>query len=446
MYYEIAEKGGIKMDDILLTQEELEKQRELFEYEMTQVILNLKGKYENFDRNHSPIKESQEFADEVLSRHLEFEPWSNSEPHIKVQDIPHLDNELEYTPLTDIELAAEVKADKRKIEAAKNTLHYTQHEKVEIVSIPCNVSSKKGTVEYVPHTAEITVPIFENAMNSELFARHEVKYTPIVDAKAETREYVLPQIESVVEFSPMDAIAIEEQVYSVPNMATSVTDIPNVGIEIKSISDASIPTVSAMYMPHTEIEIKPISDVSIPTVSAIYKPHTEIEIKPISEVNIPAVSIQYTALTDTVTELPVHSIPALEMMSVHLPLKVPAMEKIKEEIPSGVVESKFTPVETIEIKHLNSAIPKMDKRIEFEKVTNEAENLLKIESPKIGKVPDFKPVTVSSVTSFTGKIPVTKFDVTYVPKEVVRSKVRPIDTIPKEVIEIKDFYAIWESM
>jgi hypothetical protein len=64
------------MDDILLTKEELEKQREAFDYEMTQVILNLKGTYAKFDRENSPIKDSQEFADEVLGRRLDFEPLS----------------------------------------------------------------------------------------------------------------------------------------------------------------------------------------------------------------------------------------------------------------------------------------------------------------------------------------------------------------------------------
>jgi len=36
------------MNDILLTKKELEKQRELFEYEMTQAFLSLNGKYATY--------------------------------------------------------------------------------------------------------------------------------------------------------------------------------------------------------------------------------------------------------------------------------------------------------------------------------------------------------------------------------------------------------------
>lgn len=56
------------MENIMLSSEEMEK-KELFEYEITQFILNLKGKYAKHDRSNSPIKDSQEFADAVIGRY-----------------------------------------------------------------------------------------------------------------------------------------------------------------------------------------------------------------------------------------------------------------------------------------------------------------------------------------------------------------------------------------
>jgi hypothetical protein len=414
------------MDDILLTKEELEKQRELFDYEMTQVILNLEGKYAKFDRNNSPIKDSKEFADEVLGRHLDFEPLSDVEADIKAQNIPSLGSKPDYTPLTDVKPVvgikaqdvpsvdkkstftplvnvkpvAKIKADEKEIAAAKNTLRYKKHKKPQVVFATCTVPAQKSTVEYTPFAAEITVPVFENEMNSGLFTRRGVKYTPITDAKAKTKDHVLPRIGGAVEFSPFTDIAIADQAQSIPNIG----------------------------------------------VSAAYTPNTEIEIKPVSNARVPAVSIQYTALNDVVKNLPIHDVPSLKTTPVYSPMQATTVKKTKKKIPSGTVSPKFVPLKPVEITHPDNVMPSANKRVEFMPLTNPVEDLPKIESPKIGKTPDFEPVKISSVTSFTGSVPATKLDVKFAPKKAVKTKMRPIDAIPVELIAPKDFYAMWESL
>ena len=414
------------MNEILLTQEELNERSELFEYEMTQVILNLKGKHAKYDRNNSPIKDSQKFAGEILCKHLDFEPLSDvdadiktqnipslnskadyiaipdvkSVVEIKTQNIPSLDSKTDYAPLTDVKPIVKVEADKKKVAASKNTLHYKKHKKPKIASISCAVPSKKGVVEYAPFAAEITVPALENETNSELFVRRGINYTPIADTKVKTKDHILPRIGSAVEFSPFTDIVIANQVHFVSN--------------IEAV--------------------------------AAYTPNTEIEIKPISDTNVSAVSIQYMALTDTIAKLPVHSIPSLKTTHVFSPLRASKVKKTKKKIPSGAVSPKFAPIKSIEAIHSDITMPNVNKKIEFVPVSNSVDGLPKIENLKIGKTPDFEPIKISSAAGFTGSVPATKLDVKFTPKKAATAKVRPIDTIPKEVIAPKDFYTMWESL
>ena len=465
------------MDEILLTSEELKERSELFEYEMTQVILNLGGVFTNYDRNNSPIKNNQEFADEVLGRHLDFEPLSDVEFDAEIHDLPSASANVGYVPVSEIKPKAAFGVDKANISSANKRVYYIKNAKAEATIKFCDVPPAKVEAEYAPYTSE--KPISEIEINRNLFAHHDNHYNPFTNIsrkpvlragdkisgklrvghkvqykslsdieKISFSEEIPPAYNSV-EFLPISDIGIKNKSYTVPKSGISIEKTPITEISVNPVEKADVKEVSFQYTAFTEEP--PAPAFKTPYINkgiSRYIPFKETAVNPVAAADFPAVSLQYTAQLMPNTEKISLKIPSLKTALEYSVAKHTALKNIETDIPKESKIPEFSPIKAVVVKKAGYVDSGINQSFTFTTTTNPIEPLKSFTAPEIINTLSFDPIEISATgpEPRVGKTPNTWLNVKYSPIPANKTYTHPIDSVPKELTAPKDFYAMWLSL
>ena len=464
------------MDDILLTPEEIEKQKELFQYEMTQVILNLKGKYAKYDQSTSPIKGSKELSDKVLGSQADFVPLPEATPDIEKQNLPSLDKKANYLPLPGSDSDILIAADEYMLASAKETIEFKQYKRREIKLLSCEIPAAKGAAAFTPYDAVANVQIaaddnvlasapemirysqYENQemvlFSCDVPAPETIHYTHYKNQEMAplSCDVPAPSEATYVPYDAVSAVRIAADEHILDSAKETVKYIRYEDKEVEPLSYATpILTGEVAYIPYnteTALALPIIDPEHYVNHSIAYLPFSEaVEIKPLSESSIPEAAIEFKAHALPVIEELAENIPSLNVNADYSPLKVFAVEKLAIDIPSPKKPLIYAPISPIKASEERHIIPDLRNDFTFALAKEPLKTLPEFESPNTVKVPKFKPGKHEQIAKISATIPKITLDYEYSALSVTDEKQPgPIDMVPEELLAPKDFYAIWESL
>jgi len=380
------------LENVLLTQEEIEKRNELFEYEMTQVILNLKGKYTSNDNVSSPIKDF-ELAEGDVDKRLDFIPLSKTEIEMQLQDIPAVCIGAGFTPLADVK----------------------------------------------------PVIRLENDVQNLLLAKHNANFTPLAVTEFKTAAQGVPKTNMNIEFNPVQAAAsISTQ--EIPESISINQYTPYTGMDVAGLSVVIPATdISCDYVPVSSDTLEVLAqDIPMANVKAVFAP---LSLKAVTESvgvvpaigKLPAFSPVVPPM-DTSMKL---KTPAIRNSLEFKPLDVQVeFQDIESPAVSSIAD--LSPIDMPLVNPLGVTIPSMTSIISYIPTKGTVEALLQIDIPHVGDTVEYVPV--SDLIVLKTAMPVPKHDVSILHSSefnIDTSAIGPIDSFQAEDIAPKDFYTMW---
>jgi hypothetical protein len=268
------------VDNILLTHEEIEKRNELFEYEMTQVILNLKGQYAKYDRNNSPVGENSAWADDVFGKRLDFAPLSDFEFEFKAQEIPPLDCKTSYIPVTDIKSIVKLPGNVPNLIIRKIPARYFRRKKIKPKVFSCAVPKTKVEAGYASYVPKKPVSEFESEIGGELFAYQNVSYAPVSGIMVGPALHTAFRTNCAIGYSPVDGLA---EIQRIPEAYIHDVAVQYVAFENPAPEQPTHSIVSLKSNPvYAPLQVLPVSeieaDVPIPVIPPQFKPFVPVEV------------------------------------------------------------------------------------------------------------------------------------------------------------------------
>jgi hypothetical protein len=387
----------ISMNDTPSTSEEIEKRKELFEYEMTQVLLNLKGKFAKFDRENSPLRDSG-LTESDLAVKYEFVPL----PEVAVPSanlaVPTVEQPIAYNALdlADLELA---------------TFAQTPQAAAANVNVAFNPIAEVKVENRGPATAVPSVG---------------VAYTPLA-AVTPNIAVPVPALPVVEAYVPLSASHVASTLAEVPNAGAKTVNFVPVKHTAQKLTITTVPQLAEApaFEPGVAPAVSEIEYAPAPAVALRYKPARKAKVKAIHRdaPTIPSVAAYAPVAASEVAAL-----------GVAVPLDSPS-------------DSLYTPVAASEVAALNVAVPTETPKVSFAPL-KAPKNAGKLAPPPVlAHVDDYVPLQQAALAIAPRVVPEANVAVTFEPGvakdlTVAAAKVH----FAKELAEPKDFYAMWLAM
>ena len=299
------------MEEICLTEEDIVRHKELFEYEMTQVVLALKDKYQNMKHSSSPVRTLGLEAKDI-GKHSAFLPLDERKIASKPHDIPVIHFDIEYVPLIDV----------------------------------CVTS------------------IFDEAVHHDMFVDRSVIYIAHHRASEIIRQE-LPNIERYVAYEPMilSGITIEQQ--EIPNLIEPSDYAPFTPHEMKLTILGDIPVISthvAFEPKQLSFEIKPVMD--LPNIDLPNMEVTPLIIHSVQQEEC-ILDIDVPNANHNMTYVPLEfrgdsynmECPIISRIPSYRPMVAPEATTIGEEIILANISS-YEPLEKVDVDKMDYSVPK----------------------------------------------------------------------------------------
>lgn len=458
------------MENILLTDEEIKKRNELFAYEMTQVVLNLKGKYEN-KQVQSPIKEF-ESSGKDFNKHLDYLPLNNNEIENQTLTIPDIHSSPVFFPLKEVKALIEYENDIQSVVHVKNQAGFTPLKNISIDTTSPVIPGMDINIEY-----NLTVDTVEN------IPAHEVPkpviyagYKPIGLMVESPTVKEIPDINAAGTYKPYKNKKVISPPVKIPSSYASFDFIPQTG-DSMTLPEINTPKsdMNIEYKPF-KIMLENIAAQEIPDVTAakIYKPYKD---KTNTDLLIPVptsdISLSYTPLSPDVMNLPKQQdIPASDICLNYTSFSTDVMSLAEQEIPAANISIEYNPAQITVEKIEPQKIPNITKineykRLSFSPLDHQNIGLWKQDIPEAVKNIEYKPALIISETRIAHEIPVTDINIEYKPAIItageliikaadiplvsdlsyksleVRPKIAPIECPQAMPV---DFYEMWINL
>ena len=378
------------MDNILLTPEEMEKQQELFEYEMTQVILNLKGKFKKYDASNSPIKQNEEFINALQDKELLFSPFIGDDIKVKYTMNVH-----------DIQTSLDIKA----IDST-------------FTGIDCTMPSIVNKADYAPYNMK-TKTYISNVTINNVSTWNEYNHFHVENIDV-SYESTLAHID-VKPYISMSDISVQKKDIHIKN---NVLDCAYTQYHIENI-----PKVK------TDLVIKKIKpEYSLFQISK----SVNVDVK----VNRKVASIEYEPIKQAKKQY-THNVPAVKYAPTEakkIVVNVKNIEARKVELQK-LKHDEYT--KDISIQEYD--VPQINANINVYMDSLQVPNFTSMVVPKQNGTIEFDFQNKYVQPTLLVEVPNTKLKINEVAKEI-KTNIRPIDSLPEEVTQVKDFYAIWKDM
>ncbi len=380
------------MENTLSTREEIERRKELFEYEMTEVILKLKGKFAKFDREQSPLRDSGLTNSDFICK-PEFVPLPIVEVESGKFTVPVVNPQPEFAPLPIVE----VKSGKFTVPAVSPQPEFAPLPIVEVKSGKFTVPAVNPQPEFAPlpivevESGKFTVPAVSK----------QAKYKPF-NVTISGASVNVPVTLSAVDYSPMVDKKPIKSGFKVPAIPRSMDYIAFKGATPKS---------SVKAVPHLG-EVPAFKPTAVTGISR-------------AECSLPDAvgDIGYTPFKNKSDKAMKIDVPAFSSISEYSSFDAPEITGVIADAPTGRPEFSFAPY----------------------KKTDAIQTC--IEHPVTAIIADYVPRKKTAVVITTKAVPKSKVKVAFSPLKANGltadiSKIR----YKKESIQSKDFYSMWAAM
>jgi len=389
------------MENKILTQEEIEKRKELFGYEMTQVIINLKGKFVKYNASNSPIKNSG-LNEEAINKSLKFIPLPEVKLETKVRDIPNVSKKTSFTPMIDVKPFIKIENNVQGVTLTGKAVSFVPLPDIKLNSKTLNLPKLSSVANYIPFPEVKVVAKPVSDLNYVIYMGKGESFIPFNHIKLDNIPQDIPNLNAKVKFMPLVDFEASLDTYIVP----------------------SVP-IAEGYKPFSE-------DFSERVVFSV--PNT-------------IVSAEYSPLSDKSVKRLKQDIPALGKALKFEPLTRNKVTSPEIRIPCLSVSSKFKPIEPAKASVFKAEIPNVVKSVGFEPIKAKIEAKSNIENVTICKISDYKPFNVEAVGHLGVSIPNIKVELKLsspIKKKADPTSVRPM-TLDRS-FSTKDFYSLWEEI
>jgi len=410
------------MENVLLTQEEIDKRNELFRYDMTQVATKLKDEYTKNKKFPSPI-DGLDLTEKDIKLNIKFNPPPESELNVQPQNVPLVSVNADFVPLTDVKSAVIYKNNVQGLVNTNTNVDFAPLTDVEISADAIDIPKPTIEIDYKP-IQNVKVKLIEHSVPENIYRADP--YVPYTSTDIVSEPVDIPSPDVSLAFVPFVAGAIEVQAQDVPK------------VEMKAV--------------YTPIAVTPINntlaqDVPVIKVKALYTP-LSLEAVDLKTQDIP----QFGALPAF--------IPVAPQINTSIDARAPEMNgefKYKPRKPNAKIRSVkcpvkvstpgFKPIDVPVINAIESTIPSINKSFEFVPPKRTETALPRIEAPVLGKIREYKPIKSKKIKATKMSVPNHNLTITYskeidvkAPAQITEISYPPVDFAKK------DFYAIWEAM
>jgi hypothetical protein len=378
------------MEDVLLTNDEIEECKELFEYEMTQVILNLRDKYAADEKIPSPV-EHLDITEEDVNKHLDFAPLPGVKAEKRPQDVPLVNFDISYIPMSEV--------------SVDNDNHAVPNSMVNIDFMPFKDIKVTTEMQGCPDNVIVT------------------PYTPYVSLyEAEAADV------------PSSCVSLE-YMSVLPGTAEAFSqDMPMVNIN----------PVYTPIVPVPELSEDAAQDISVVNVNVVYAPIIPAAIEG-SVASFPIIE-KPPAFTPVVPEIDTSIKIEIPKSAANMKYKQHKKKlKVKKIVcPDVHVSSEFNPIDALSINRIDVDVPVKTGVLEYHPLNEPIETLPYINAPKINIGFEFSPMSGVSIDNTTDPVPMQRVNIEYINEiELNPPSLNPEDLFPLETIMPKDYYSMW---
>ncbi len=376
------------MEDILLTQKEIEKYNELFEYEMTEIILNLKGKFLNYNGRAVVLKDIK-LTEDSFSKDIQFVPLMAEKVDNAIKYVSLANKKTHFIPLKDIKTDIRIEND-----------------------VQSGLLAEKA-VDFVPIT-NITI---KHATQSIPQTFTKVDYTPLDYVVPEIKRIDMPTIGKASDFTPVSDIIIDQKTPDIININRKLRYqfLHNIIIKqnIKYIPDIIINKKYNFLIPNILNDVEFITQkINKNTVYKLLQ--ISAEGKTIKEMPVLNKTLRFISLsiTDQVRGVEFDMPYINKELSFEL-YKNPSKLKINVKTPMVSKAPKFVPAVQINLKKLEVKIPDINKTLTFQALKKQEKIKLDVKNIVLNKLRGYRSFYQDNVQNIVQCIPKMEVNINY---------------------------------
>lgn len=385
------------MENKQIALSDVERNKELFEYEMTEVILQLKGEFAKVSGKDMKLDDVQLSAPSIQIG-AKIPSVSIETIALDLQEADTIDSDklalpkiaiiktsvdCPTVPIVEIAPIGEIKVDKTQLDCpAANAAFPVNLEKVEIV-LP-NVNAVKSNIIIPKIDADTAIEVKASSHFDGLLTPKKFDYTPH-DVAIQQIAVDVPNTESKVNHNIVSVnVDVSANVPVVPNIAV----YNNVSVDVQKASEMGVNPITTNPMQYTTTE----AEIKMPIVDAVdtsVKINFDIEKENLQDikVNVPTVNKINIADIGSVT-------------TKNTAIELPLVQECNVPIPEQIISSKinlnddFT-VSAVRISSGTDTVVKIDKtNINYEYTTVHSVQLpdvgiQRISNISVPEMPDF---------------------------------------------------------
>jgi len=266
------------MEDKMHMEGEIERRKELLEYEVPEVVLKLRGEVSSMDSYNTTI-EDLGLTREDFFKTVEFTPISELDIDQNAPHFPDMPRQPEFVPIEMIDIAfpkkelpnADVRLEYTPVVSAVADIYSIAVPATVLVSefVPLQTPKKAKSTAKIPKT--VTVPEFEPPVEITPPALDIIcpvmgkspHFKPLGEIEPPTLNVVYPVLKDAPEILPPAAVKLDASKQHIPDVNTKITFAPlQYHANIKSKLNLPVTTSNISYEPVVS-EKPPVSSGSL---------------------------------------------------------------------------------------------------------------------------------------------------------------------------------------
>jgi len=417
---------------------DVEKNKELFEYEMTQVILALKKTHEKNENITSPIKDFEINQGDVDKR-PNFTPLPQKELEKQCHDIPDACVGMEYIPLADVKPSIKFENNAQCVSLADNTVSFIPLTEINASVVPIEMPKTEISIEYKSEVGSADISTHDIPV-----ACVNIEYKATEPVSLDKLNHEVPAINTDIQYTPTEFVATSVYKQEVPKLEVINQYNPYTKIDAVEAHFAPPSVVSLDYVPINS-GMTEISEQNIPnaTITVPYTPYTmkEFERKS-SDVPQTNTSLVFTSIVQA-SEIDAIDTPETKTSINFKPIKV--KRKIKKiKCPTVATAQSYKPISPPYVKPIDVHTSNMSSSFNYEHMKKPDVNIPKIAVPTFSDVFEYKAVNSRVSACVREAIPKHDINITLENKPSVEvPTIHPLSSLSAEDIAPKDFFEMW---
>jgi hypothetical protein len=468
----ICKRGDTGLEDLLLTQEEIDRRNELFAYEMTQIAIDFKEHRSKRSKSPSPIERSG-LTEKDLNLQLDYTPLHDVEITKKPLEIPSVSANAEFSPPADIKITIAYETDVNTIMQNDDAEIFKPLADIAINTKIIGVPKSDFTINYKKaNTVDLKAEPVEVPANASFTTKFipaeadSIAAVPmVIPASGLSLEYesFVPEADSIAAVPiaiPTSGFSFEYESFVPEVVDTGTQDIPEV-LSIAKYTPMHIESVEKMHTPYIIPDAvnysytpQPLMPLEIPLIQVVANEKTGVTYTPVSvepiKLSIESVpqTPEVSSFAPAVIEVDISitdSLPEAKSDFKYKPKKA-GVKARKQKLPTVSEITELKPVDLTVATGAQATIPVVNTDFKYKKPRKRKAALKKIEAPVFAGVQEYKlpDEVVPERTVFSVPKPVLDF----APEDLKITPSAKISKIPYPTQQYnkKDYYAIWEAM